>query len=229
DGGQFSTSQGRGVFMDQALDILPADYWRWWLLSHAPENSDSEFTWDNFQASVNKDLADVLGNFVSRVTKFCRSKFGETVPVGGDYGPEEDALIARLAKGLAAYEAQMEAIEIRKASNELRALWVAGNEYLQSTAPWTVFKEDPDRAAVIVRLALNLIRVYAVISAPFIPDAAARMLSAMNTLDTDWPSDMKEALAALPEGHEFSVPDVLFQKITDDQREDWQARFAGTR
>ena len=70
DGGQFSTSRGRGVFMDDALEILPADYWRWWLLSHAPESSDSEFTWDNFQSSVNKDLADVLGNFVSRVTKF---------------------------------------------------------------------------------------------------------------------------------------------------------------
>jgi hypothetical protein len=74
--------QGRGVFMDQALSILPADYWRWWLLSHAPESSDSEFTWENFQASVNKDLADVLGNFVSRVTKFCRSKLGRGRPRG---------------------------------------------------------------------------------------------------------------------------------------------------
>jgi methionyl-tRNA synthetase len=229
DGGQFSTSQGRGIFMDQALAILPADYWRWWLLSHAPENSDSEFTWENFQQSVNKDLADVLGNFVSRVTKFCRSKFGEVVPDGGEWGVEEQALIDRLQDGLAAYEAQMEAIEVRKAAGELRALWVAGNEYLQSTAPWAVYKEDPARAAAIVRLALNLIRVYAVLSAPFIPDAAARMLSAMNTLDTDWPTDMKSALGALPPGHGFTVPDVLFAKISDDDREDWQARFSGTR
>lgn len=88
DGGQFSTSRGRGVFMDQALDILPADYWRWWLLSHAPESSDAEFTWENFQANVNKDLADVLGNFVSRVTKFCRSKFGEAVPEGAATAPK---------------------------------------------------------------------------------------------------------------------------------------------
>ena len=229
DGGQFSTSQGRGVFMDQALEILPADYWRWWLLSHAPENSDSEFTWENFQASVNKDLADVLGNFVSRVTKFCRSKFGEEVPSGGQWGPEEEALIEKLQTGLAAYEREMEAIEVRKASNELRALWVLGNEYLQSAAPWSVFKEDPDRAAAQIRLALNLIRVYAVLSAPFIPDAAAKMLSAMNTLDTEWPGDMKAALTALPEGHAFTVPDVLFAKISDDDREGWQAKFAGVR
>ncbi len=229
DGGQFSTSQGRGVFMDQALEILPADYWRWWLLSHAPENSDSEFTWENFQASVNKDLADVLGNFVSRVTKFCRSKFGEAVPTGGEWGPEEQALIDKLQTGLKAYETQMEAIEVRKSANELRALWVLGNEYLQTAAPWSVFKEDPEKAAAQIRLALNLIRIYAVLSAPFIPDAAARMLSAMNTLDTDWPSDMKAALTALPDGHAFAVPDVLFAKISDEDRENWQARFVGQR
>ncbi|MEL7462260.1 MAG: methionine--tRNA ligase, partial [Pseudomonadota bacterium] len=227
DGGQFSTSQGRGIFMDAALDILPADYWRWWLLSHAPESSDSEFTWENFQASVNKDLADVLGNFVSRVTKFCRSKFGEEIPEGGTWGPAETALIARLQKGVEAYQTQMDAIEVRKSATALRALWAAGNEYLQDAAPWSVFKDDPERAAGQIRLALNLIRVYAVLSAPFIPTAAAKMLSAMNTLDTAWPDDMGAALTALPEGHAFAVPDVLFAKITDDDREGWQARFAG--
>uniref|UniRef100_UPI003B51F4E3 methionine--tRNA ligase n=1 Tax=Roseovarius indicus TaxID=540747 RepID=UPI003B51F4E3 len=229
DGGQFSTSQGRGVFMDQALDILPADYWRWWLLSHAPETSDAEFTWENFQASVNKDLADVLGNFVSRVTKFCRSKFGEEVPAGGTMGDRETALVEELTTKLRAYEGHMDAIEVRKAAAALRSIWVAGNEYLQDAAPWATFKEDPETAAMQIRLALNLIRVYAVLSAPFIPDASARMLSSMNTLETDWPSDLQSALAALPVGHAFTVPDVLFAKITDDQREDWATRFAGTR
>lgn len=229
DGGQFSTSLGRGVFMDQALDILPADYWRWWLLSHAPESSDSEFTWDNFQASVNKDLADVLGNFVSRVTKFCKSRFGGTVPSEGTLGSGEEALIARLERGLKAYETHMGAIEIRKSAAELRALWAAGNEYLQAAAPWTAYGADPDRAAVAVRLAINLIRFYAVISAPFIPDASARMLDAMNTSDTAWPSDVGDALSVLQPGHAIDVPDMLFRKITDDERERWRVQFAGTR
>ncbi|WP_370254696.1 methionine--tRNA ligase [Nioella sp.] len=229
DGGQFSTSRGRGVFMDQALEILPADYWRWWLLSHAPESSDSEFTWENFQTSVNKDLADVLGNFVSRVTKFCRSKFGEVVPEGGDYGEAELALVAELEEKLAAYQAHMEAMEVRKAAGELRAIWVAGNEYLQAAAPWAAFKEDPARAAAIVRLSLNLIRLYAVLSEPFIPDASATMLAAMNAGGADWPASVGDALAALEPGHGFSVPDVLFAKISDEDREGWQERFAGVR
>ncbi|MDF3606883.1 methionine--tRNA ligase [Paracoccus sp. DMF-8] len=229
DGGQFSTSQGRGVFMDQALSILPADYWRWWLLSHAPESGDSEFTWDNFQQSVNKDLADVLGNFVSRITKFCRSKFGEVVPEGGSYGPEEEALIAALATRIHAYEGFMDHMEVRKSAAELRAIWVLGNEYLQSAAPWSTYKTDPEKAAMQVRLGLNLIRLYAVLSAPFIPFAADQMLAAMGTGNRDWPGDIATALQALPAGHAFTTPDVMFAKISDEQRDEWQERFKGIR
>ncbi len=229
DGGQFSTSRGRGVFMDQALEILPADYWRWWLLSHAPETSDAEFTWENFQTSVNKDLADVLGNFISRITKFCRSKFGEAVPSAGEYGPAEHALIADLATRVAQYQIHMDAMEVRKSAQELRAIWSAGNEYLQAEAPWTTFKTDPEKAAVQVRLALNLIPLYAVLSAPFIPTAAASMLSAMHVETPDWPDDVPAALEGLAAGHIFEVPEVLFAKISDEDREIWAERFAGTR
>ncbi|MCL4187496.1 MAG: methionine--tRNA ligase [Rhodobacteraceae bacterium] len=229
DGGQFSTSRGRGVFMDQALAILPADYWRWWLLSHAPENSDAEFTWENFQASVNKDLADVLGNLVSRVTKFCRAKFGEAVPAGGAWGGREAALAVDLGARVRAYEAQMDAIEVRKAAAELRAIWVAGNEYLQAAAPWSVVKSDPAVAAAQVRVALNLIRLYAVLSRPFLPDAAEAMMAALGCTDWAWPADVGAALAVLPAGHPFVTPEVLFRKITDEERADWQARFAGRR
>ncbi|KAA2316336.1 methionine--tRNA ligase [Pseudooceanicola sediminis] len=229
EGGQFSTSRGRGVFMDQALEVLPPDYWRWWLLSHAPESSDAEFTWENFQASVNKDLADVLGNFVSRVTKFCRSKFGEVVPEGGSFGAQEDALIADLTARIARYQDMMDEMEVRKSAQELRAIWAAGNEYLQSAAPWTVFKEDPERAAAIVRLSLNLIRLYAILSAPFIPDAAATLKEAMKLDEMPWPDDVAAALASLAPGTGFDVPENLFRKISDEEREDWQGRFSGKR
>ena len=229
DGGQFSTSRGRGVFMDDALDILPADYWRWWLLSHAPESSDAEFTWDNFQGSVNKDLADVLGNFVSRVTKFCRSKFGEEIPSGGDYGPAEHSLIENLTAQVQAYEKYMETIEIRKAASELRAIWALGNEYLQLSAPWSVYKEDENKAAAQIRLALNLIRIYAILSKPFIPNAAEKLMTAMQCDDWGWPESLEEALNKLAAGSQFIVPEVLFQKISDEECENWKSQFSGSR
>jgi methionyl-tRNA synthetase len=229
DGGQFSTSQGRGVFMDAALDLLPGDYWRWWLLSHAPESGDSEFTWENFQASVNKNLADVLGNFVSRVTKFCAARFEPAVPAEGDYGALEHVVADEIAGKLAAYERHMEAMEIHKAAAELRGIWVVGNEYLQEAAPWSTIKIDRAHAAAQTRFALNLIRLQAVLSRPFLPDAAARMMAALGSVDWSWPADIHTALETLPAGHRFDVPEVLFRKISDEERSDWQARFAGNR
>lgn len=229
DGGQFSTSQGRGIFMDQALTLLPPDYWRWWLLSHAPESSDSEFTWENFQASVNKDLADVLGNFVSRVTKFARSKFGDTVPDGLAYGDEEHALIKQLKDRIESYQTYMAGIDIRKSSAELRAIWVAGNEYLQSVAPWVTIKTDPEKAKMQIRFGMNLIRLYAVLSSPFIPDAAAKMMEAIGSDNWDWPKNVQSALSTLEPGHPFDVPENLFRKITDEERQEWKSCFGGNR
>jgi methionyl-tRNA synthetase len=228
EGGKFSTSQGRGIFMDQALEIIPSDYWRWWLLANAPEGSDSDFTWASFQSGVNKDLADVLGNFVSRITKFCRSKFGETVPAGGAYGEAETRLAAELSARLTAHAAAMEAMELRRAAAELRAAWVIGNEYLQHAAPWTVHKTDPEAAAAITRCGLNLVRLYAIVSRPFIPDASDAMFAALGLdPETAWPGDVAAALAALAPGHAFSVPDNLFRKIEDEERAALEARFAG--
>jgi methionyl-tRNA synthetase len=215
--------------MDQALEILPADYWRWWLLSNAPEGSDSDFTWGSFQGGVNKDLADVLGNFVSRVTKFCRSKFGEAVPEGGEYGPAEAAVTKEISRRIGAYQEHWEAMEFRKAAAELRAIWVAGNEHLQAAAPWAAFKDNPARAAASIRYALNLIRIYAILSRPFIPGASDAMLAAVGATDDAlaWPDDVAAALEALPAGKDFTVPENLFAKITDEMREAMEARFGG--
>ena len=68
-----------------------------------------------------------------------------------------------------------------------------------------------------------------VVSAPFIPDAASTLLEAMRTDETEWPEDMEAALTMLPPGHGFAVPDTLFAKISDEEREDWESRFSGVR
>jgi methionyl-tRNA synthetase len=130
---------------------------------------------------------------------------------------------------LQAYQANMDAIEVRKAAAELRALWVLGNEYLQEVAPWATIKEDEAQARMQIRTALNLIRLYGVLSRPFVPEAATAMLDAMDAHQVDWPGDVAAALGTLEPGHAFEVPPNLFAKITDDQREEWQQRFAGIR
>ena len=229
-GGKFSTSEKRGVFMDQALDIAPSDYWRWHLIANAPEGSDAAFTWEEFQSSVNSDLANVLGNFVNRITKYCVGKFDGKVPEGGENGEAEDWLIKELQMRLPQLVAYYEAREFRKAMAETRAIWAAGNEYLTQAAPWTHYKNDIDQAAVGVRVGLNLVALFGVIAQPIIPDAADKILTAMNIPEANrtWKFGGEATLIdALPIGHEISSPDVLFTKIEESDVQAWAERFGG--
>nr|WSX78018.1 methionine--tRNA ligase [Streptomyces sp. NBC_00899] len=229
-GGKFSTSQRRGVFTEAALDLLPADYWRYFLMANAPESDDTSFTWELFAAGVNKDLADTLGNFVNRVLSFSRKRFGDEVPAGAPAGAAEAKLGEQIAGLLAEYEGHMETLQFRKAAQSLRALWSAGNSYLEEKAPWTEIKTDQDGAALTLRTAMNLIHLYAVVSEPFIPASSAAMRAAFTLPDDDarWvTADEARTLASVPAGTPFTVPPVLFAKITDDELASYVDRFGG--
>lgn len=230
-GGKFSTSQKRGVFTDQALEILPADYWRYFLIANAPESDDSSFTWEHFTATVNKDLADTLGNFVNRVLSFSKKRFGEEVPAGGEPGEAETKLGEQIAELLAEYESQMEALQFRKAAAALRALWSAGNSYLEEKAPWLEIKTNPEGAALTLRTAMNLIHLYSVVSEPFIPTTSKAMRQAFSLADdtATWVGEAEaKSLTAVPAGTPFTVPPVLFAKLTDEDLETYKERFGGT-
>ncbi|MER5912377.1 methionine--tRNA ligase [Streptomyces sp. NPDC001982] len=229
-GGKFSTSQKRGVFTDQALEILPADYWRYFLIANAPESDDSSFTWEHFTATVNKDLADTLGNFVNRVLSFSKKRFGEEVPAGGEPGEAEARLGEEIARLLAEYEEQMEALQFRKAAAALRALWSAGNSYLEEKAPWLEIKTDKDGAALTLRTAMNLIHLYAVVSEPLIPSTSAAMRAAFALPDDTavWVTEQEaRSLTTVPVGTPFTVPPVLFAKLTDDDLAAYKEQFGG--
>ncbi|MBV8196363.1 MAG: methionine--tRNA ligase, partial [Candidatus Dormibacteraeota bacterium] len=173
EGGQFSTSLHRGVFMDDALEILPADYWRYWLLANAPESDDAAFTWESFALTVNKDLAGILGNFVTRTLKLAEKRFGPQVPAGGEPGREEAQLVGDVDGAVTSFAAEMDALRFRPAAFALRTLWTSGNQYLDRCAPWN--EPDDARAACILRTAINLARIEAIVSAPFVPFACDRL------------------------------------------------------
>jgi methionyl-tRNA synthetase len=233
EGGKFSTSGKRGIFMDAALDVAPADYWRYYLIANAPESADSNFTWDQFAGTINKDLADVLGNFVNRVTKFCAARFDGAVPGEGEYGEEEKALIAELDRRVDQYTEYLEVVEFRKALGELRAIWVAGNEYLTRAAPWTKIKTDRAQAAVGVRMGLNLVHQFAHLSWPVMPVMAKKIHEVIQPIAggghiIPWPDQrMAQALDELEAGQPIRAADVLFTKITDEQVVELKAKFGG--
>jgi len=234
-GGKFSTSQKRGVFMDQALELLPSDYWRWYLIANSPESSDTAFTWESFKASINSDLNDVLGNFVNRVTKYAAAKFDSKVPEQGTPGEHEAWIAKELETRLPQLAAHYEAMEFRKAAAETRAIWAAGNEYITRAAPWTAYKTSVDTAAVGIRTGINLAALFGVIAQPIIPTAAKSILDSIGVPDqfrSMNPARLGEGgyaglLDALPRGMPISVPPQLFTKIEDAQVAEWTARFGG--
>ena len=228
-GGKFSTSRGVGVFADQALELLPADYWRWFLVANAPESADSSFTWELFAAQVNKDLAGVLGNFVNRTLTFTTRYFGPALPHSGTPGAAEAELARELTRRVDGYAEQLEALQFRKAARELREAWALGNAYLERRAPWAAIRTDPDTAAVTMRTAVNLVRLFAVLAAPILPATAERICAALHLpAPRTWPgTDLAAELATLRPGHTVDVPDLLFRKITDADVTAWSERFGG--
>ncbi len=231
-GGKFSTSRRHGIFMDSALELLPADYWRYFLIANAPESDDSSFTWELFAAQVNKDLADNLGNFVNRVLTFSRKRFGDRVPGGCAPGEVERQLGEQLTALLAEYENNLETLQSRKAAQSLRAMWSAANVYLEQKSPWLEIRTDPDAAALTLRSAMNLAFLFGLVSEPIIPDTARTLQGLFTLNDSDagfgrrWPEPSEvRSLSWVPAGREFRVPDVLFRKLTDHDVASWRERF----
>ena len=120
-------------------------------------------------------------------------------------------------------------MEFRKAMNELRAIWVEGNNYISTTEPWTVIKENPERAAAILRVCINLIRIFAVLSYPVMPAVAEQMLARLNLKPADMPAlkgfNIEKEIAALQPGHGFTVGDALFERISPERVQELKAKY----
>ncbi|MEM9908392.1 MAG: methionine--tRNA ligase [Cyanobacteria bacterium P01_D01_bin.44] len=228
-GGKFSTSSKRGVFLDQALEIAPADDWRYMLMASAPESSDSAFTWEQFQNRVNKELADNFGNFVNRILKFTAARFGNELPAGGTPGEAEANLQATCQELVEKLRNHLHNLEFRKATETLNALWTAGNQYIDVRAPWALFKQDKDEAAVVIRTCINLIRLYAIAAAPFIPFTTETLFDALKLTDTERNTSLRDAvdLTILEAGRPFEIPPPLFQKLDEDRLAELKAQYGG--
>lgn len=228
NGGKFSKSEKVGIFCDQAVEEFPADYWRYWLMANAPESSDSSFTFEGFANTINKDLNDVLGNFINRVLKMTTSNFGQQVPEGGEAGADEEALYNRVDELINDYTTYLKELEYRKAFTALRELWVEGNNYIARNEPWKVVKTDKARAATVLRTAINLIRIFAILSYPVMPTTAEKMMALLKLPTDKWEWIKKpaaEELTTLKAGHVFNAPELLFTKISPEKVEEMAIKY----
>jgi len=232
EGGKFSKSENRGVFASDAVEEFEADYWRYFLMSNMPESSDSSFTFDLFAGTVNKDLNGVLGNFVSRVLKMTASKIGLFVPKAGEQTEIEKQLFENLKAHVDLYFKYMNTLEFRKALAELRAIWVEGNNYITLAEPWTVIKQDSARAGAILNVCMNLIRVFALLSYPIMPQTSEKMLAHFN-LKINANADLKDfdlnkAFSYFKGGEPFEVGETLFERILPERVQELKAKYGSS-
>ena len=212
EGGKFSKSQHRGIFLDSAIEEAPADYWRYALLASAPETDDNDFTIARFADIVNKDLNGMLGNFVSRVCKLTAKNFGTNVPAAA--GIDED-LESQINEKLSELTSALDACEFRNAIAALRGLYAIGNEYMTKMEPWTLVKNgDMNAAGAVLNTCFQLIDLYARVSMPFIPTTAEKMQNIFaDKQDLSWPEQFENRIA---DGAEFTVPENLFNRIDEE-------------
>lgn len=227
-GDKFSTSNKRGVFLDTALELFPPDVWRYTLLSMAPESKDGMFTWEDFQQKVNKDLNDNFGNFVNRTLRFAAARFGLGVPSRQSTTSRDEVLAAQCDGLVKAIGHHLESLEFRKATDALRDLWACGNSYFDQAAPWELIKSNPEAAAHVVNVCVNLIGLFGAVVEPFMPNISATIKSALNVTDEyqyAWCGPIN--LDRIAEGHRFTVPPTLFRKIDAKEVADLKCRFSG--
>jgi methionyl-tRNA synthetase len=226
DKGKFSTSQKRGVFVDKALELFPADYWRYYLLANCPESADADFTFESFAATVNKDLADILGNFINRTWTLLKKYFDLKVPPCsiGSASDLEDTC----KKITADISELLMARKFRQATNALRALWVVGNEYITENEPWRTLKTDPQEGGEVLAHCVHLLRTFAIASAPFIPHTSqkiAEMLNIENVANT--PISDSVCFDYFKEGHALRDSGVFFEKIDEEKVKALTEKYRG--
>lgn len=212
EGGKFSKSQKRGIFLDSAIEEAPADAWRYALLASAPETDDNDFTIARFADIVNKDLNGMLGNFVSRVCKLTAKNFGNNVPAAGAVDTE---LESQINEKLSELTSALDECEFRAAIAALRGLYAIGNEYMTKFEPWALVKNgDMNTAGAVLNKCFQLIDLYARVSMPFIPTAAEKMQNVFaDKQDMSWPEKFEYRIA---DNAEFVVPENLFNRIDDE-------------
>lgn len=215
-GEAFSKSRRIGVSIDEALELFPADYWRYFLMATRPETKDTNFSWELFIEKVNADLNDTFGNFIHRTLTFINTRFNSEVPKPSRPDEDDKRILKTLEEKVKTIAKEIEACRLQSAANNLISIGRMGNQYLNEKEPWNVIKKDMDKAANTIYVAAQVVKVLAIVSAPFIPFAAEELWRTLDLPGNVHEQKWDEALKPLPPGHTVGRAKPLFRKIGAD-------------
>jgi len=218
-GEKLSKSQRIGIWSDEALELFPADYWRFYLMATRPETKDSNFSWEMFIEKVNGDLNDTFGNFVHRTLTFISTQFNGEIPKLEEPDEDADRILNALKDKVDTVANEIENCKLQSAANMLIGISRTGNQYLNDKEPWKLIKENRSRAANIFNVACQIAKALAIVSAPFIPFATEEIWKTLNLPGNVHEQEWDEALRPMSPGHKIFKPKPLFQKIDVNEEE----------
>ncbi|XP_039140295.1 probable methionine--tRNA ligase isoform X2 [Dioscorea cayenensis subsp. rotundata] len=242
ESGKFSKSKGIGIFGNDVKDTnIPAEVWRYYLLTNRPEVSDTLFTWTDLQSKLNNELLNNLGNFTNRVLTFIAKPTGlgynSIIPDASD--PESHLLTkpfaVKVSKFVEQYVEAMEKVKLKLGLKIAMSLSDEGNAYLQESEFWKLFKTDLVSCSIVMRTSVGVVYLLASIMEPFMPSFSTEILKQLNLEPGSYLSfnavegnvDWARPWDFLPSGHRIGKPEPLFRELKDEVVEYLREKFAG--
>jgi methionyl-tRNA synthetase len=215
-GQKSSKSRRIGVWIDEALEMFPVDYWRYTLISIRPETKDSDFTWKIFIEKVNSDLNDTLGNFIHRTLKFINTYFDSRIPKPKSLDELDKKTLDAINDKIKSVDDALSSFQLQMALREAIDLSRIGNKYLNEKKPWEAIKLNPDDAANILYVSAQIVKALSIILEPFIPITAQKIRNLLNLPEKCF---WDEAYKPLPAEHKIKEAEPLFSKIEASEEE----------
>ncbi len=226
---KISTSRNWAVWLDEYLKDFPGkqDVLRYVLTANAPETKDNNFTWRDFQERNNSELVAIYGNFVNRALQLTKKYWNGVVPECGELQEADQRAVNEFKDVKEKVEQYLDNFKFREAQKEAMNLARIGNKYITECEPWKVWKTDPKRVETILYISLQLVANLAIAFEPFLPFSSKSLREMIGMDEFDWAQLGRTDL--LKPGHQLAEPQLLFQKIEDEEIQKQLDKLAATK
>lgn len=216
EGNKLSTSKNWAVWLHEYLVDFPdkQDSLRYALTANAPETKDNDFTWKDFQARNNNELAAVFGNFINRVVVLTNKYYNGIIPSHTEFSEIDEQTLAELKAYPSVIASSIERYRFREAQSELMNVARLGNKYLADEEPWKVVKINPERVQTQMYVALQIAAALSILSEPFLPFTAEKLRTILKVKNLSWNS-VSESSTLLESGHQIGDSEILFAQLED--------------